>query len=343
MTLPPTTNEWSLRAEILEISHRWQQVFGLFLLGCLLGWGVAFVIPTPHRAQAEFYVAYNGDAIYRNSDDYKNWQFGELEAYVISNDVMGETLKRLGEQDAYWQDYDAPDLRPHLRTYWRNAGKWRLVADWPQQQKAEQLARTWVDVILEKTNQALLHAEQVLILETQLHLVTRDELFLQQDVVQLTEISHALSNWRQEHSQSAGAPLETLDRWQVQYLIANLAGHLPGDPRLQVDFPAAEAVGQAYFPLVEGAVASLDEHLVILRSQIEAFVSQREAIMAEWKVESAASHNLTVHLQIEPLADGVTPARPLRPTSQMALVGGGLAVLLWGFVWLGRPLRKGRR
>src|SRR5574341_1699883 len=191
MTLPATTNEWKLRTEILEITHRWPQVLIAFLLGSLLGWGVGLIFPTAHRAQSDIYVAYNGDAIYRNPDDYKNWQFSELEAYSVSNDVLDETLKRLVERDPYWRTVSNDQLREHLRIYWRDAGKWRLVAEWHEQAHATHLAQAWTDAVMEKTSQAAEHAREVLMLDAQVKAYARDEVSLRLLTAQLSQLRNA--------------------------------------------------------------------------------------------------------------------------------------------------------
>ena len=326
--------------EILDISHRWSQVFLAFLLGSLLGWGAAFLFPTPYRAQNDLYVAYNGDAIYRNSDDFKNWQFGELDAYIVSNDVLGETIDRLRQQDPYWKDFAPKDLKPHLRTYWRNAGRWRLVVEWRGRKYAEQLSRTWTDVVLEKTSQAAVHAQAVLSLGAQIEAHSRDEVVLRLQTTQLAQVRAAMQAWRDAHSAQPGLSVDTLSRWRIQFLASSLAGLLPGELPLLAQFPPPEAALQDYLPEVDQALIALDEQLVVVQRQATDLSTEHEALVAKWEEESKAAHNLTANLQVEPLAVENEAAQPVRPTSQMALVGGLLGVLVWGLLWLARPLRK---
>ena len=340
MTLSPSPHEWNLRTEILDISHRWLQVFLAFLLGSLLGWGAAFLFPTPYRAQNELYVAYNGDAIYRNSDDFKNWQFGELDAYIVSNDVLGETLNRLRQQDPYWLNIAPKDLKPQLRTYWRNAGRWRLVVEWSGRARTEQLSRTWTDVILEKTRQAAIHAQAVLLLGGQIEAHSRDEVVLRLQTTQLAQVRTAIQAWRDAHSAQPGVPPDTLNRWRIQFLASSVASLLPGELALLAQFPPPEAALQDYLPAVDQGLVALDEQLSVVQRQAADLGAEHEALAVQWEAESKAAHNLTANLQVEPLAVENEAAQPVRPTSQMALVGGLLGVLVWGLVWLARPLRK---
>jgi hypothetical protein len=343
MTVRNTITEWDLRSEILEVSHRWPQVFIAFLLGCLLGWGAAFLFPSPHRAETELYVAYNGDAIFRNADDYKNWQLGELEAYIVSNDVLGETLHRLQQLDPYWKDVSNAGLRPHLNTYWRNAGRWRLVAEWRGKERAEQLSQVWTQVILENTRQAAVHAAQVLTLGNQLDAASRSSLDLKLSTVQLTQVRAALQTWRDAYGSASSAPIDTLSRWRLQFLVGSVAGLLPAELDLSTQLPPPEASVTDYLPVVDQAITSLDGQLAILQTQAKDLNDQQAALTSQWKEESAASHNLTSNLQVESLSGKESAALPVRPISQMAVVGGVLGVLVWGLIWLGRPLRKARR
>jgi hypothetical protein len=343
MTLPATTNEWNLRTEILEITHRWPQVVIAFLLGSLLGWGVGLVFPTTHRAQSEIYVAFDGDAIYRNPDDYKNWQFSELEAYILSDDVLGETLKRLGEQDPYWRNISAEQLREHLRIYWRNAGRWRLVAEWREQVHATHLARTWTDVLLQKTNLAAGHAGNVLLLDSQVKAHAREEVTLRTRSSQLTQLRDALQAWRDDQNPRPNQPLERLDRWRLQYLAASLEGLVPVELGLLVQLPPPEAAAEEYFLIVDQALTALDVQLEVEDHQYAELTAHLSELQAKLDEETKASHNLTASLTVERFSSEVSTAQPVRLTSQMALVGGVLGVLAWALAFLGKLFRKARR
>ena len=343
MTLPATTNEWNFRTEILEITHRWPQVFIAFLLGSLLGWGVGLIFPTSHRAQSEIYVAYNGDAIYRNPDDYKNWQFSEVEAYILSDDVLDETLNRLRERETYWKGISTEQIRDHLRIYWRNAGRWRLVAEWHEQMRATHLAQTWTDVVFEKTNQAALHAQEVLLFDSQVKAYAREELNLRMRSTQLAQLKNAFQVWRDTQIPRQNQPLEGLDRWRLQYLAASLERLVPVELGLMGQLPPSEAAANGYFPVVGQAIIALDAQLDVENRQYAELTAHLGELQNKLNEETKASHNLTASLTVEPFTSGVSTAQPVRITSQMALVGGVLGVLAWGLAFLGKLIRKAGR
>lgn len=343
MTLPATTNEWKLRTEILEIAHRWPQVLIAFLLGCLLGWGVGLVFPTTHRGQSDIYVAYDGDAIYRNPDDYKNWQFSELEAYILSNDVLDETLRRLAERDPYWGGVSTEQVREQLRVYWRDAGRWRLVAEWREQMRATDLAQTWVDVVMEKTSQAAEHAGEVLLLDEQVKAYAREEVNLRLHITQLSQLRSALQVWHDAQISRQSQPPEKLDRWRLEFLAASAEGLVPVELNLQEQLPLPQAPGTEYFPIVVRAITALDAQLEVENHQYAELTAQLNELKNKLEEETKASHNLTASLTVELFSKGVSVAQPVRLTSQMALVGGVLGVLAWGLAFLGKLIRKAGR
>src|SRR5512137_1897129 len=92
-------NEWSLRDEILTISHRWPLIVLFCLAGSLIGFALSYVWPSPHRATKELYVGLNIDQAledqnaadhakikFYNADDYKNWQMSSLNTLIFADD-----------------------------------------------------------------------------------------------------------------------------------------------------------------------------------------------------------------------------------------------------------------
>lgn len=334
-------NEWNVRLELLEIAHRWHWVFLAFLLGSALGWGAGLVFPTPYRAETELYIAYNGDATFRNPDDYKNWQLGELETYITSDDVLRAMLDRLVEQDEYWASMSIQELRSQLQTYWRNAGKWRLVAQADQSIHAEQLATTWGDVVTHKVSQAIENGWQVLELSDRNHLLLTRQFDIAQEALVLSHTLEALNAWllgaRQADNQAAVEPLE---RWRLLSLVASSLQLNPVDASLLEEAPPTQAPVQDYLPWVERAALGAQGQLANLQNQLQDIEAQRQEITEQWEAASAASRNLTVYLTLERITENEIRGVPVRLSSTLALVGGILGALVWAFVWLARPLRR---
>ncbi len=338
------SNSWNLRAEILEISHRWPLPFLAFLIGSLLGIGISFLLPSPYRAESDLYVAYNADAVYRNPDDYKNWQLGELEAFTLSEHILAETLYRLKAQDSYWENTTTEALRTTLYAYWRNAGKWRLVAENSDPRHTTQLVRTWREVIIDEVTEATSQAAVMLDLNNQIQSVLNSKVAVDMQLSQLTQMKGALQTWvNKTEGQNVQQPLETLERWHLQTVATRVAAYNPVVLPLLEQTPPSDAPAQDYLPWVERFIEVVDDDLAIVQEQSTALTNQHDQLTRLWEQASDESHGLTAFLVVEPLSESDLVAKPVRLTSQMALVGGLLGVLIWGLYWLGRPIIRSRK
>ena len=201
--------DWDLRTEILKLSHFWPLPFVIFLAGCLIGWGIGAIWPSPYRAETTLHVSYNGDSIFRNSDDYKNWQMEELNNLVLAKSTLQDTLSLLRQQDPYWNDVNASQLESRLSVYWRNTGKWRLVAEATRPNLAAALAQAWGEVVVEKIQAAVGHANAMLELDSQVKAVTQAQTETNLRLVELTQVKLALQTWQETaRGQDPGAAID---------------------------------------------------------------------------------------------------------------------------------------
>ncbi|HLA97255.1 MAG TPA: hypothetical protein VJL34_02290 [Anaerolineales bacterium] len=331
---------WNPRAEILELSHRWQVIFTLFLVGSLVGWGVGLVLPSPYRAETSFYVGFNTDLVIRNPDDYKNWYLSQLEVMAVSDDLLHETLDRLRDQDGYWSAVNIDQLRASLGTYWRNAGRWRLVAEWADEAHAFQLGRAWSAVFLEQANQSISEAYRLIELEAQIKAASASVVATNLRRLQLEQIRAGLKAWQRDLTLAGSAsPLGSLERWRLQSLAASLLGFSPIELALVDQFPPPDSPAQAYAPWVEQLIAAADSRIAALQEQSGGLGLQLERLQASLQTTVRTSNGLTANLVVKPFEDTL-PAQPVRRNSQVAPVGGSLAVLAYALFWLARPLKK---
>ncbi len=182
------TEDWSLRDEIFYAAHRWP-VFGLFCLaGVLAGWLLALTLPSPYRATKELYVGINiyqadqdsnaahfsGIQFY-NADDYKNWQMANLNSLVYLDPILSQTHALLQEIDPYWETVSNAELAGMLHIYWRNAGKWRLVAEHPQPDRARQAVLQWETAVIDRVALAVEQSRQVMALNIQMQALAKQQ------------------------------------------------------------------------------------------------------------------------------------------------------------------------
>ncbi len=334
-------NAWNIRSEIYDLLHRWPLVFLVFLLGSLLGWGAGWLVPSPYRAEFELYVAYNGDRIYRNSDDYKNWQLSELEIYIYSDDMLASALDRLRQTDAYWNDFSVTEIRPALHTYWRNAGKWRLVAEWDQPERAAQIASAWGAAVVENTRQAVEQGRLAMELGDRIRALSREEAQLAQRIARLAGISRALIDWKSAASLTASdRPLDVLERWRLQSLAAGFSDLNPAAQILLTQYPPADAPVQEVIPWADLLSQTVADEQTNLQGQEAELAQRREELTRQWEAASGTSRNLTADLYVEQIADITPKGEPVRITASLALIGGLLGLLGGAFWWLTGARRK---
>ncbi len=333
-------NAWHPRADFVELSHRWQIVFLLFLVGSLVGWGIGFILPSPYRSETTFYVAFNADPFARNPDDYKNWYLSQLEIFAFSDGILNETLNRLQAQEAYWSTVSSGDLMPRLNTYWRSAGKWRLVAEWTDRDHAFQLGQTWSAVFFEQVTQSIADAYSLIEINAQISSTSTLLTDINYRILQIGQVKAGLQTWQAGLTPTnSSLPLDPLRRWRLLSLAATLVDFNPFEPALINEVPSPESLAQAYTPWVELLLTSADNQMMALQEQADKLSEQLGQLQQSLEENVQASNGLTIYLVIEPLEDTL-PAEPVRRSNLMALVGGSLAVLAYLLFWLARPLKK---
>lgn len=334
--------DWSIREHILTLAHRWYLALAAFLLGVLLGFGAAFLFPTPYRAEADLFVTYNGDAIYRNPDDYKNWQLKQLNDLALSETILQETLRRLQVLDPAWADVETADLRARFRTLWRNTGRWRLVVESPDPKQSELAAAVWSQVYLDTYARATGAAAETLALDGRLQGLSAAQADAQVRLESLQAAHGQLAAWGAGLDQLAGAGgVGELERWRGLAVFAAVAGYNPAWQSLGAAFPPGGAGPEPYRAWLEQVFAVMEAEMAVLQSQVNDLDVERGAALAEYQLATDASLGLSSTVEMGLLAP-VAPAQPVRSTALAALVGGLLGIFSWVMLWLVRPVLPSR-
>jgi len=336
--------EWTLREEILSISHRWWLPVMAFLIGSLIGFGVAFLFPTPYRAETNLYVAYNADAIYRNPDDYKNWQLKQLNDLAISDDILQGALVRLSQADAYWQNLNMDQLRGMLDVAYRNTGRWRLVAETGSPQHSTQLVQAWTDVLLENYQSAMASASTLNVVDMQLQALSQSLGQAQVRQANLQGAQQAIQDWQARlESMPGDATLDDLQRWGLLAWASRSAGLDSAWNQLLDGIPPEDGPVSSYRPWVARLSQSIDAELALVQNQIADLQAEKADLQEQFEQASTASRGLSATLEVGRLSKGAPSVEPVRPTGLTAVIGGMLGLLIWILLWLMRPLGLSRR
>jgi hypothetical protein len=337
-------NQWNVREEILRAAHRWPLILCCFLIGGLVGFGVSNILPHYYRTEVNLHVSYNADSIFRNPDDYKNWNMEQLNVIVVSENVLQKTLARLAEDDPYWKDISTEELANRLQVHWRSVGIWRLVAEDAQPARAKALVLAWKETALEEISAALNNALLAQKFNDQFYASARAKVDASLRTTALTQASAALKEWRDSIVQNdPDQPLDNTSRWRILSLVTQAAGSdLTGDILL-AQMPPEGSPLSAYQDWVDQTLIAIDAELPIVQQQLADLTAQSESYYAQWGEKNHIAYGLSMTLTVEDADKAQPVAKPVRLDSTAALVGGCLGLLIWCFIFLALPALKARR
>jgi hypothetical protein len=337
----PSKYSFDFRQRILILAHQWPYPLAAFFIGALLALGIALLIPPGYAAETRLGVSYHADAIFRNSDDFKNWEIGQLNTIILSAPVLDRTLQNLQAEDSFWGDFSAGDLYPELNVYWQNVGTWRLVATAGDAAHARQLVKAWKEAALGVVGEALSQSAELTNLNLEIQAITRAEIDNQLRLAELTQIQASLSDWQTAADQ--GQSPDELQRWRMQYLVAQITPSEGASLGLLQSFPAGGSAPEDYTTWLGKALAATSEQIAIVQSQAPLITQRKGEITQQWQAAYAASQGLSSYLQVETLPDYQDSVHAQRSNALMALVGGLLGFLAWAFYWLALPFWREKK
>jgi len=350
--------DWSVREDLLAAAHRWYEIVAFCLAGALLGALVSYLWPTPYRASRELYVGLNvyqagqdrsaaqaAGLVFLNANDYKNWQMSSLNSVVFMDVVIDDTLARLQAINPYWTIVGREELARMLHVYWRNAGKWRLVAEHSLPDRAVEAVLVWQDVLVEHVHAAVGQANQALVLDTQLNSLAQMRAQGQDTLATLEQGQAALHTWQTDlNSRPADQPLASGDHDRLQQTLVPLqaAGLLP--ERLQ-EMPPAGVLARQHAAWISQVLAALNQSLSAAREHQASLDAEYALLSAQFAEASQKSLGLSPELLVQKLSRTRVYRAPGRPVGSTIRVGAGLgwiAWALWGLYGTARQARAGQ-
>ena len=342
--------EWSLRDEILAISHCWPLILLYLLGGGLIGWIAALIWPSPYQASKELYVginvykwaedrnvaAYASGIQFNFPDDYKNWTMSNLNVLVVMDNVVTETLAQLQKEDSAWEGMSKEQLRAMLHVYWRNAGSWRLAATHSDPRRAAQAASAWERVATAQLQDAIENSRQTIIQDVQLQTIAAGQVHITSQIAAAEALISSIQGWLDGAQNNLGdEPLEVEERDQLQAMVTPLPGGV--DPaNLMNGFPAESAPRHAYIQWCKKAINQMEQIRSQYQAQFDALEAQRLRAAEKYQAAAQKSYGLSANLSVESASDSPPQVEAVRPMGLMILVGAGLGLLSWALIWIGR-------
>ncbi len=343
-------NQWSLRTEILSITHRWPIIVLFILAGSLVGWGASRLWRSPFQATSELYVGldvyrwaqdpnvlrFTGGVAFNYPDDYKNWQMANLNVIILTDDVKKEVLRRLRERDSYWSDVNREQLSDMMDVYWRNAGKWRLVINNPEPKYALQAVEIWQQVAIELIQTSIFHARNTMLFDIQLQSIAAQQTQTNTTLTAQQEALQQLDQWQGQLSQmETDQPVTEVQRSQIQAIAAANASQAPGWAALLDQLPPAGSRPAAFQSWITDGRALLQEEIRQSQQTLTRLEDEWNQTEESFIQASQGSRGVSPTLQVEKISDSIAPPVQIRPTSTLALIGGLLGLVAWALSWAG--------
>jgi hypothetical protein len=346
---------WELRNSILAAARRWPAFLAFVILGGLLGWLTSYLSPTPYRATAELFIGLNpyrvpddryvaafGGVVYRNRDDYKNWQMEQLNGLAYFDEVLQAALTSLRSVDPYWEEVTLASIEERLDLFWQSAGIWHLVAVDPDPQRASELVEAWRDAVFEVSNGAIQSSQKLYSLDLQIQALEAEIVDANARQSELVDIRGALQSFRQHLGElPADDQLSLIDRWRLERLAGEAVGFDEDGLTIVGDIPADGAGVGAYLPWLDHLIESIDLELESLPSGLQALESRREQLLTQWDATLASGHGLAATLTVERPSGKAPEVEKVRQSGLVIAVGALIGALLWVILEFMR-LNRGR-
>jgi hypothetical protein len=339
--------ELSVQEEVIQTSHHWPVIFIFCIAGIVVGWGISIFWPSNYRASKDIYVGINpyraledqnaaehAEVEFINPDDYKNWQMANLNNIILMDWLVQKTLKELQVKDDYWISFSEEELGRMLKVNWRNAGKWRLVAESADQRRAAQAVSAWHAVAIEELKTATLQAQNALLFHTQLQEIASRQIAMETKISELTQFQDSLLAWKQEYTNpSDGQSLDDNARQELEILLNNAGS----DNQWLIQFipiiPHSSSAAE-YQDWVQQVVTATGTEIQSLDFQLAHLNKQQGDLFARYAQASNNSYGLSSNLVVEDIRERSIELYAVRPMGLIILAGGAIGLLLWTALWL---------
>ena len=332
-------SDWSVRDEIIRVTHYWPIPVIAFLIGSLVGWGLSYILPPAYQAEVELFVAYDDARECRNPDDCKNWQLEQTDALAKSQIVIEPTLSRLRAIDPFWEDVTPDQFAGMFDVLWRNTGKWRLVVRSNDPEKSKAAVEEWSQVFLEEYQAAQEHSLRLIDLNAQVRALNQIQVQLDRKIIILNMVISEISEIRGLLAAlDPDEQLPELTRWNLYNLAAQASSANPAWLELLDGFPDEMASQSDYIKWLDQLLISVDQEIESSRIQLEQLDIEKKKALDQITIESDGSHGLSQTIEVSRMVEVEPQVIESRRTTTAALLGGIIGLLVWGLVWIAIPV-----
>lgn len=224
-----------------------------------------------------------------------------------------------------------------LHVYWRNAGKWRLVAEHEDPVRAAQAVVAWQDVVVEQVHAAVAQAQSALLLSDELKAAMDEEARALSLLAAYGQVQDELQTWRATLAKRpADQVLAESERLLLQQTIAQVAQGATWQELLET-FPVSGSSNQAFIAWIEHASPLLVASIQASQGRVDALEQRQPELKAQYIDASNSSLGLSAELLVQKISDRKLEQTAVRSTGVAILVGAGVGLILWALIWLVAP------
>lgn len=329
----------SLKEEIYKASHYWPYPVLAFIIGSLVGLVVSFAFPPTYKAEVDFLISYNDLQACRNPDDCKNWMLSQMDIFARSETILGPTLAQLQSQDDYWMEVSLEDLSEMFDVLWRNTGRWRFIAENRDSARSEAAIDVWSEVYIEEYQKAREHALNLFDLNARSYALNQSKVQTQARLTLLNSVQDDFMEFRTSMGTfDSSKPLNSEYRWDLYNLAAQADGNNIAWQDLMDSFPLEEDLVSAYSPWVDQLGISLEQEIHAVNNQLDQLNNEIDATLELIALETESSHGLSHAGDVQRLPVKQPKVEATRNTSTVIVLGGITGLLIWGLIWIARPI-----
>ena len=329
----------SLKEEIYKASHYWPYPVLAFLIGSLVGFVLSFAFPPTYKAEVDFLISYNDLQACRNPDDCKNWMLSQMDIFAKSGTILEPTLTQLQSQDEYWMEVSVEDLSEMLDVLWRNTGMWRFIAENRDSARSEAAVEVWSEVYIEEYQKARDHALNLFDLNARSYALNQSKVQIQSRISLLKSVQDEIMEFRTLMGTfDSSEPLNNLDRWDLYNLAAQASGNNIAWHNLMDSFPGEEDPLSVYYPWFDQLGISLGQEIHTLNRRLAELSNELDATLELIGLETEKSHGLSHAGEVQRMPDKQPRVEATRNTTTVIVLGGITGLLIWGLIWIARPI-----
>jgi hypothetical protein len=332
-------SDWSVRDEIIRVTHYWPLPVIAFIIGSLVGWGLAYILPPSYRAEVTLFVAYDDARECRNPDDCKNWQLEQIDALARSQIVLQPTLDELKKIDSYWNDVSTRELAEMLDVLWRNAGQWRMVAIGNDAERSKTAVEVWSRAYLDEYQAAQEHSLNIVDLNARIRALNLAKVQLERKLSLLNMVINEVAEYQNSLAdENQNEQLAELTRWELINFAAQASSNNLAWRDLIENFPGEMALISDYLTWLDRLAISIDQEIESIQIQLDQLGLEIKDTLDQIAVEADKSHALSRTVEVSKMVGAEPQVVASHRNTTFAVLGGIIGLLIWGLVWVAFPI-----